>query len=190
MVGPQRGIGRTSRQANGTAAEICDIGIPVISLDNSTNVSDVVGEARQDEIGVVVCASCAAASPVPSGCRGRQGSRAGLFDVVIQGVAVADALQCEPGCIGEKFSQAGMGGAKPAPGFRSQKRSQSFRHQFRDCDHLNLHIGMRGREQSIGDDSTLSLIWRVPASRGSVAGWLCATPPCRAQKVKIKIICR
>ena len=53
MVGCQRSIGRTSRQANGTAVEICDIGIPVVSLDNSTNVSDVVGEARQDEIGVI-----------------------------------------------------------------------------------------------------------------------------------------
>ena len=46
-----------------------------------------------------------------------KGDQHRMFGVVIQGVAVADALQRQLGCIGKKFTQAGMGGAKPPPGF-------------------------------------------------------------------------
>src|SRR6266404_1704933 len=50
MVGCERGIGRPSRQTNRTTAEICDIGLVVISLQNSANVSNVMGKARRNEI--------------------------------------------------------------------------------------------------------------------------------------------
>ena len=75
-----------------------------------------MGEARQDEIGVIVCRRMPQHRPAHQDVVPGKGHEHGVFDVVIQRVAVADAFQCEPGCIGEKFSQPGMGGAKPAPG--------------------------------------------------------------------------
>jgi hypothetical protein len=80
--------------------EICDIGVRVIALDDSANVSDVVGEARQDEIGVVGRVVVPQHRPSHQDVVAGEGHEHGVFDVVIQGVAVADAFQCEPGGIG------------------------------------------------------------------------------------------
>jgi hypothetical protein len=55
MIRSKRGIGRSSRQTNGATSYICNIGLVFISLNNSANVSDVMGEARQNEIRIIVC---------------------------------------------------------------------------------------------------------------------------------------
>src|SRR6185312_12476901 len=58
MIGCERGIGRPSRQANRPTTQICDIGIVVIALQNSANISDVMSKARQYEIRIVLCGRC------------------------------------------------------------------------------------------------------------------------------------
>src|SRR5688572_31805826 len=95
MVGCQRSIGRASRQANGSAAEISDIGIPVIPLNNSANKSDVVAEARQDEIGVVVRRCRPQHRPTHEDVVAGKGHEHGVFDVVIRSEEHTSELQSQ-----------------------------------------------------------------------------------------------
>jgi hypothetical protein len=53
MVGCERGIGRSSWQTNSATTEICNIGLVIISVHNSANVSGVMGEAGQNEVRII-----------------------------------------------------------------------------------------------------------------------------------------
>src|SRR5258708_24801250 len=108
MVGCERGIGRSSRQTNRTTAEICDKGLVIISLNNSANVTDVMGKARQNEICIIACCGWPRhRSPHQDVVPGKRNEHC-VLNVVIQGVAVTNALQCESSCRRKKFNQAGM----------------------------------------------------------------------------------
>ena len=108
MIGCECRIGRSSRQANRTAAEIRDIGLVIVALQNSAYISDVMGQARQDEIRIIACGRrprhLASHQDVMAG----EGDQHGVLDVVIQRVAVADAIQCQSGRERKNFGEAGM----------------------------------------------------------------------------------
>ena len=108
MIGCERGIGRPSRQTNRATTEICDIELVVISLQNSANVSDVMGEARQDEIRIIACGSRPQHLSSHQDVVPGEGNQHRVLNVVIQGVAVADAIQGQSGRERKNFSQAGM----------------------------------------------------------------------------------
>src|SRR6516162_11071919 len=108
MIGSKRGIGRPSRQTNRTTAEICDIGLVVISMQNSANVSDVVGQAGQDEISIIACGSLPRHLSSHEDVVPGKGNQQCVFGIVIQGVAVTNALQCQSGCERKNFSQTGI----------------------------------------------------------------------------------
>src|SRR6476469_6542688 len=105
MVWCERGVGRSPRQTYRTTAEIRDIAIVVISLHNSANVSDVMDQARQYEIGIVGCGGRPQHRSSHQDVVPGKADEQGVFNVVVQRVAVADALQSELGRKREKFSQ-------------------------------------------------------------------------------------
>ena len=57
-----------------------------------------------------------------------KGNEHRVLEVVVQRVAVTDALQRQSGRIGKDFRQARICCAKPSLRFRRQKRTQSLRH--------------------------------------------------------------
>ena len=100
MIRRERGIGRTSRQTNGATAEVCDIGVFLVSLNNSANVSDVMSETCHNEIRVVACRRLPQQHSSNQDVMSGKGDEHGVLQVMIQRVAVTDALQCESGRIG------------------------------------------------------------------------------------------
>jgi hypothetical protein len=58
-----------------------------------------------------------------------------MLDIVVQGIAVADAIQCKLGSVGQQFAQVGARGAKLGSRFRRQKGPKRLRRQLRDGDH-------------------------------------------------------
>jgi hypothetical protein len=108
MIGCERGVGRPARQTYRTTAQIRDIGVVVVALQNSANVSDVVSKTRQYEIGIVVRGRRPQQLPSHQDVVPGKGNQHRMLDVVIQCVAVADAIKRQPGGEGDNFSQAGM----------------------------------------------------------------------------------
>src|SRR5216684_7469074 len=105
MIRCERGIGRPSRQTNGAASDICDIGLVFISLNNSANVSDVMSEARHNEVRIVARCRWPQQRPSSKNVVPGKGNEHRVLNVVIQGVAVTNALQCELSRKRKQFGQ-------------------------------------------------------------------------------------
>ena len=67
-----------------------------------------MGKARQYEIGIVIRGRRPQHLPSHQDVVPGKGHKHRVLNVVIQGVAVADAIKGQPGCEGDNFSQAGM----------------------------------------------------------------------------------
>ena len=66
-----------------------------IPFEDAAHVADIVREARDDEIGVVVWGRVRQERPPLEDVVAREGDEHGVLDIVVEGVAVADAFQRE-----------------------------------------------------------------------------------------------
>src|SRR5450631_1567114 len=101
MVGRERGVGRSNRQLDLPAFEVCNIGIILVALDDASDISDVVGEAGQNEVRVVVGRGGPLQRTSSQDVVPNQRNQHGVFDIVIECITVPDALQCQPGGKGQ-----------------------------------------------------------------------------------------
>ena len=103
MIGRERGVGRSDRQLDLPAAEIGDIGVILVALDDAADIADVMGEAGQNEVRIVAGRGGPLQRPADQDVVPDQRHQHGVLDVVIERIAVADALQCQPGGKGQQF---------------------------------------------------------------------------------------
>jgi hypothetical protein len=77
-----------------TAARgIDDVAVHVVARKNAAHVADVVRQARHDQVGVVVRRHVRVQRPPAHDVMTGEGHQHGVFDVVVERVAVADAFQ-------------------------------------------------------------------------------------------------
>ena len=126
MVGRERGVGRSNRQLDLPPGEVRDIGAILVALDYAADISDVMGEAGQNEVRIVGGRGGPLQRPSHQDVVPDQRHQHGVFDIVIECIAVPDALQCQPGGKRQQFRQIGMRGAESAFGFPRQETSQGL----------------------------------------------------------------
>src|SRR5262245_17304496 len=75
-----------------------------------------------------------------------------MFDIVVECVAVPDALDRKPGHGWNKLSQTRMRGSKPASHVRGEKRAQRLRCQFGNGNHgvIALSLQPMRKPQNVG----------------------------------------
>ena len=105
MVGRERGIGRSDRQLDLAAGDVGNIGVVLVALDDAADISDVMGEAGQNEVRIVAGRGGPLQRPSNQDVVPDQRNQHGVLDIVIERVAVADALQRQPGGKGKQFGQ-------------------------------------------------------------------------------------
>ncbi len=93
MIRGECGVGRAARQGNFAAGGIDDIARIVIAFDDAPDITDVMEETGDDEVAVVGRCGRLQQSAAFENLVARQGHEHRVFDIVIEGVAVADALQ-------------------------------------------------------------------------------------------------
>ena len=71
MVGRERGVGRSNRQFDLPPGKVRDIGAVFVALDYAAHISNVMGEAGQNEVRIVVGRGGSLQRPSQSGCRAR-----------------------------------------------------------------------------------------------------------------------
>ena len=120
MVGRKRGVGRSNRQVDLTAREVRDIGVILVALNDAADISNVMGEAAQNEVRIIGRRGGPLQRPPDQDLVPNQRHEHGVLDVVIERIAVADALQCQPGGKRQQFRQSGMRRAEPAFDFLRQ----------------------------------------------------------------------
>src|ERR1700704_2509465 len=93
VIRGKRGVGASARQGNLVAGGIDNVAVASVPFDDGTDVADIMGQARDDEVGIV--GRCrrqqqrAALEDVVAG----QGDQHRMFNVVIKGGAVPDGFK-------------------------------------------------------------------------------------------------
>ena len=126
----------THRQLDLAATQVRDINAILVAMNDTADISDVMGETAQNEVRVVGGRRGALQLPSCQDVVPNQRHEHGMFDVVIERIAVSDALQRQPGGKRQQIRQSGMRRAEPAFDFLRQVRAKGLRGQLRDCDHL------------------------------------------------------
>ena len=121
MVGCERGIGRSDRQFDFPPGKVRNIGAIFVALDYAPHISDVMGEAGNNEVRIVGCRGGPLQRASTQDVVPNQRNQHGVFNIVIQCITVSDALQCQPGGERQQFCQIGMRGAESALGFARKK---------------------------------------------------------------------
>ena len=121
MIWRERSIGGPGRQTDGTARDIRNEGCFFVALNDSPDVTDIVCEARQNEIGVVAGRRGTLQRPADQYVMADQGDEHRMLDVVIERIAVANTFQGELCRRREKFCDPCLRNAKPKSGFCGQE---------------------------------------------------------------------
>ena len=106
MVGRERGVGRSNRQLDFPSADIGNIGVILVTLDDAADVADVMGETSQNEVRIVADRGGTLQRPSNQDVVPDQRHQHGVLDIVIERIAVADALQRQPCGEWKQFGQA------------------------------------------------------------------------------------
>src|SRR6185437_4998219 len=97
MVRRKRCIRSAAGKLNGSTGHVGHITILFITLNNAADVSDVMDQASQDEVGIVLGGSRTRERTPDQDVMASQYNEHGVLNVVIKRIAVADAFQCQPG---------------------------------------------------------------------------------------------
>ena len=108
MVGRKRRVGRSNRQLDLPPADISNKGVIFVTLDDAADVADVMGETSQNEVRIVGDRGSSLQRPSNQDVVPDQRHQHGVLDVVIERIAVADALQCQPCGEWKQFRQSGL----------------------------------------------------------------------------------
>src|SRR3984957_3415656 len=95
MIGRERSVGAAARQGDLVASRVDDVTVRSVALENAPNVADVMGEAGDDEVRVVVRSRVGEKRAALEDIVARERNEHGVLDIVIKGVAVADAFERE-----------------------------------------------------------------------------------------------
>src|SRR6202040_3596519 len=120
----KRSVRGTERELHRSAVNVGDKVTGGVTLNDATNISDVMSKARQNEIGVVGRGGQPLQVTPDQDVMADKRDQHRVFDVVIQRIAVADAFQRKLGREWQQFGELGMGRAEPATRFRSQECTQ------------------------------------------------------------------
>ena len=135
VVRQQRCVGGAARQLDLVAGGIDHVTIVVVVGKNAAHVTDVVGEAGNDQVRVVggrhVGVQRAAAQDVVAGQRHQHG----VLDVVVERVAVADAFERDARDRGHHLDQPRLRRAEPALHIGGEELAECIGRQFRYRDH-------------------------------------------------------
>ena len=135
VIGRERGVGGAARQTDLSAAGVDDQTVFSVPFDDPADVSDVVREARDDEVRILdrsrVREQRAPLEDVVAG----QGYEHRVLDVVIERVAVADALERELRRERNEFGQARIRSPEPILHVGGEERPQRVRGELGQRDH-------------------------------------------------------
>ena len=96
MIGGERRVRRPALQGDGPSARVHDEPIAAVALQDTPDIADVVQQAGDDQVRVVVrldsLGQHTPAHDVPPDQRDEES----MLDVVVEGVALAEAFQRDP----------------------------------------------------------------------------------------------
>ena len=95
-----------------------------------------MGETGHNEVRIVADRGGSLQRPPDQDVVADQRHQHGVLDIVIERVAVADALQCQPCGEWKQFGQTRRRSAEQVLGLLRQKRTQRMRSQLWNCDHF------------------------------------------------------
>ena len=113
MIGRERGVGGTARQFHLSAAGLDDEAVAPVPFDDPADVADVVRQTGGDEVRIFDRRRIDQHRPPFEDVVAGQGDEHRVLDVVVEGVAVADAFQGELRREGNDFGQARMRAPEP-----------------------------------------------------------------------------
>src|SRR5262249_8424563 len=121
VIGRTRGVRRSTRQFCLPSSGIDDIPAWPVPFENSPDVADVVHEARDDEVGIIV-GSCGneERAPFHDVVPGQRHEHR-MLDILIEGIAVADALERKSRQGWDELAQTRVRGPEAAIHVRSEK---------------------------------------------------------------------
>jgi hypothetical protein len=136
MVGGKRRVRRAALQGDRPPAVIHDEPVPAVALQDAADIADIVQQAGDDQVREVLRLQAlgehAAAQDIASG----QGDEEGVLDVVVEGVALAQALQRNACDSIEALGLVPVRGAKQPPEVVREMLAEFIRH-----DRGNRHHG-------------------------------------------------
>ena len=107
-MGQQPRVGGAPRQRHLAPVRIDDVAVLVVGQEQAADIADVVGQAGDDDVGIVlgrhVAVQRAAAQDFVTG----QGHQHGVLDIVIERVAIADAFERDAGDRWHRLDQIGL----------------------------------------------------------------------------------
>ena len=131
----QRRVGRAPRRLHLVAGGIDHIAVSVIARKNAAHIADIVGEGGDDKMGVIGRWHVRVQRPAAQDVVASERHQHGVLDVVVERVAVADALQRDARDRGHDFDQARLRGAEAPFHIGGEERTKRVRRQFRHRDH-------------------------------------------------------
>jgi hypothetical protein len=130
VIWRKRGVGRATRQRNLAPARVDNVAFILVAFDDSPDVADIMRQTSDDEVRIIGRRrrhqQCTTLEDVVS----RQSDEHRMLNVVVEGIAVADAFEGQLGGKRDDFGQPRMGGPEPILHIGGQERTQRF------CRHL------------------------------------------------------
>jgi hypothetical protein len=112
-----------------------DVAVRTVTFEDAAHVADIVGQAGDDEMRVVIRGRVGQERPALEDVMAREGDEHRMFDIVVEGVAVADAFERKPRRERDDLGKAGVRDPEPVFHVVGQKRAKGFRRQARQRDH-------------------------------------------------------
>ena len=116
-------------------SRVDDVAVRPVSLEDAAHVADVMGEAGDDEVRVVVRGRVGEQRAALEDIVARQGDEHGMLDIVVKGVAVADAFEREPRREWNDLGEPRVRDPEPVSDVVRQIRAKRFGREPRHRDH-------------------------------------------------------
>ncbi len=97
MIGCQSSVGRTTRQTNFAATLVSDVAVFCVAFQDTADIANIVQKTGDDEMGVVVRQDRRNQRPSAHYVVSRQCYQHRMFDIMIKGVAPANAFERKSG---------------------------------------------------------------------------------------------